>query len=295
MYANGFEKNQLTWFDRDGRRLDALTEPGQFGEIAIAPDGAGVAMDARGPDGADISVLDLERGVATRLTCNGDGRAPVWSPDGRRIVFARDGDLYLQDSRGASDAQELYASDERKTPNDWSSDGRFLLFTSTSLTTGFDVWVMPMSGDEGAPRPFVQTTGQDGLASFPPDGRYVVYLSSESGQNEVYVRSFPDGEERWKVSQDGGVDPRWRRDGREILYLYGPRTLMGVDVTTNPVLELGTPRALFESTFVHAGSWDRNNAYDVTADGDRLLVTAPSEGDFPSLTVLLNRQTLPEE
>jgi Tol biopolymer transport system component len=291
MYVGGSQMlSRLTWFDRDGRSIGPVTDPGVYSEVALSPDGKSVAMDSGDLGRTDVSVLDFGRSVTTRLTHDGAGRAAVWSADGKQIVYSdNSGNLFLTAASGAAALQMLYKSDEPKTPNDWSRDGRFLLFTSTNSKTANDLWVMPMTG-ERTPTLFVQTVGQDGLGSFSPDGRFVLYLSNESGQNEIYVKSFPDAERRWQISKGGGVDPRWRHDGREILYMSGSK-LMGVEVTTSPSFQLGAPTPLFEAPFVQAGNWARNNAYDVTADGKKILATIPL-GQTPAgpLTIVLNWQ-----
>jgi dipeptidyl aminopeptidase/acylaminoacyl peptidase len=146
-----------------------------------------------------------------------------------------------------------------------------------------------MTGDH-TPKPFVQTEAQEGLGQFSPDGRYVVYISNESGQNEIYVRSFPDGNGKWQISKGGGVDPRWRRDGREIVYLGG-QSIMSVEVNTSPVFQPGTPKMLFDAPFQQAGNWARNNSYDISADGKKFLAVTPVGQDLAApITVVLNWQ-----
>jgi hypothetical protein len=133
--------------------------------------------------------------------------------------------------------------------------------------------------------------GDEGLGAFSPDGPFEAYVSRESGQNEIYVRSFPDGDGRWQVSKDGGVDPRWRRDGKELFYLQGTK-VMAVEISSSPTFQPGTPKELFEAPFAQAGDWSRNSAYDVSPDGKRFLATVPAAqnlSDTP-ITVVLNWQ-----
>ena len=295
IYRSGNQsQNQISWTDRQGKVLSTVTEPGQYSEIAISPDAKSVAMTSGGPGRTDISVLDLARSVNTRLTFDpAADNAAVWSPDGKQIVFRSDrdgpGNLYIKASSGAVNEEVLYKSPEPKTPNDWSRDGRFLLYTVLSTKTGNDLWYLPMTGDR-TPKPFVQNAGEEGIGQFSPDGRFVAYISNESGQNDIYVRSFPDGNGKWQVSKGGGVDPRWRRDGKEIVYLNGSR-VMSVEVNTNPTFQPGVPKLLLEAPFVMAGAHNKNNAYDISPDGKRFLATLPVGQNLSSpITVVLNWQ-----
>jgi serine/threonine protein kinase len=295
IYRSGNQgQNLLSWTDRQGKVLNTVTEAGQYGEVAISPDAKSVAMTSGGPGRTDLSVLDLARSVNTRFTFDpAADNAAVWSPDGKQIVFRSDrdgaGNLYIKTSSGAANEELLYKSPDPKTPNDWSRDGRFLLYTAGSAKTGNDLWYLPMTGDR-TPKPFVQTSAQEGIGQFSPDGRFVAYVSNESGQNEIYVRSFPDGSGKWQISKGGGVDPRWRRDGKEITYLSGTR-MMSAEVNTSPSFQPGTPKLLFEAPFVQAGNNGRNNAYDISPDGKRFLATMPVGQSLSApITVVLNWQ-----
>jgi eukaryotic-like serine/threonine-protein kinase len=279
IYQSGNQsQNQLSWIDREGKVLSTASESGTYSEIAISPDAKSVSMTSGGPGRSDISVLDLARSVNTRFTFDpAADNAAVWSPDGKEIVFSSDrdglGNIYIKASGGAANEEVLYKSPEPKTPNDWSRDGRFLLYTAGSAKTGNDLWYLPMTG-ERTPKPFVQTAAQEGLGQFSPDGRFVAYVSNESGQNEIYVRSFPDGRGKWQISKGGGVDPRWRRDGKEITYLSGTR-MMAVEVSTSPAFQPGTPKMLLEAPIIQAGNYNRNNGYDISPDGKKILATMP--------------------
>jgi dipeptidyl aminopeptidase/acylaminoacyl peptidase len=185
----------------------------------------------------------------------------------------------------------LYKSPEPKTANDWSKDGRFLLFSTLhGSQTKNDIWYLPMTG-ERKPMPFLQGSSNEGLGQFSPDGRYVVYLSDEAGTNEIYVRTFPDGNGRWQISKTTGYDPRWRADGKEIIYLSA-RKVMAVDVTLTPTFVPGTPKELFEAPIVNAGSFARNPGYFVSPDGKAFLVNMPvGPNASRPLNVVLNWQS----
>jgi Tol biopolymer transport system component len=190
---------QLTWFDRQGKRLGTVGGVSRaLGVMRISPDGTRLAAQRREPGAeADIWVVDLAQGAETRLTTDpAADSAPIWSPDGRQIVFAsqREGtlNLYVRAADGAGSDELLLKTGERKTPLDWSLDGRFLLFYVLTAK-GSDVWVLPMEAGPGGQRkpvPYLHTDAIETNAVFSPDGRFVAYESNESGPNEVYVRPF---------------------------------------------------------------------------------------------------------
>ncbi|MFN2456550.1 MAG: TolB family protein, partial [Pyrinomonadaceae bacterium] len=172
-------------------------------------------------------------------------------------------------------------------PQDWSSDGRFLLYGEIDSKTNADLWVLPLFGDQ-KPIPFLQTTFNENQSAFSPDGRWIAYVSNESGPAQVYVQSFPVSGGKWMVSTTGGSQPKWRRDGKELFYLGPDRKLMAVDVKEDAnKFEAGSPRALFETrVFVGFGFI---SGYQVSRDGQRFLVNTPLEESAPSpLTVILN-------
>jgi Tol biopolymer transport system component/tRNA A-37 threonylcarbamoyl transferase component Bud32 len=306
----------LLWFSRSGALENTALKPG-FVDVALSPDGmraAGSSSDvsmrgvltggfipgglSRMPRAANLWIGDLDRGTRRRLTSSTalDG-SPVWSPDGQRIVFAsnRDGvaSLYQIAPSGGSE-HLLLESKANPMPTDWSKDGRFLLYSTFSEKSQEDIWVLPMAGDGSvAGKPFLYISSQfsEGEARFSPDGQWVAYRSNETGQSEVYVRSFPTPSVVVPVSTGGGTEPRWRRDGRELFY-HGPRgRIMAVDVATAPVFKVtGEARRLFDAPFF--GGPNRPNSFDVDANGSRFLVNASPDGklDHGSITILLNWQ-----
>src|SRR5262249_34505780 len=160
------------------------------------------------------------RGLRTRLTFDPAlNVAPIWSPDGTRIVFSsnRRGNmnLYQKASSGAGSDEAVLKSDVYGVPYSWSRDGRYLLYTSGDPGSATDLWVLPWFGEK-KPFPFLQTRFAETRAKFSPDGRWVAYTSNESGRNEVYVTLFPKADGKWQVSTGGGTSARWRQDGREL-------------------------------------------------------------------------------
>jgi Tol biopolymer transport system component len=302
--TGGPSLSQLVWFDREGRGVGEVHEPGDFQQFAISPDGTRVAMARRDErDGsANIWALELQRGTNSRVTL-GRSRdsSPVWSPDARRIAFASDrGDsmnIYATASSGGG-SEELLLSvhkPEQPIPTDWSRDGRVLLDSAISPKTGSDLLVLPVEGErpstssgrpelaEGRkPIPIASGSFNESDGRFSPDVRYVAYVSDESGRNEVYVQAFPPAEGKWQVSAGGGTRPRWRRDGRELFFLASDGALMSVEIEqSGPALRLGVPRP---QTLLRGA-----DDYEVSPDGRRILTkTALRRQGDNALQVVLN-------
>jgi Tol biopolymer transport system component len=219
-----------------------------------------------GADAVNIWLLDLSRGGAsTRFTFGSlVDTNPVWSPDGSRIIFSsnRDGpyNLYQKPANGVKDEEVLLKSSEDKEATSWSRDGRFLVYTVVHPKTKADIWVLPLDGDR-KPVPFLITEFNERQARFSPDGHWVAYTSDESGQDEVYVRSFSmnsagtavEAGGKWPISSGFGRQPHWRRDGRELYYQSRGGRILPVEIATNPAFRAGNPQPLGVSTFP---SWD---------------------------------------
>jgi Tol biopolymer transport system component len=241
---------------------------------------------------SDIWVIDLAGGAPSRFTFDTSvDFAPVWSPDGQRIVFAslREGapNLFQKMANGSGQEDSLYKSPLAKLPSDWSKDGRFIICGTVDPKTRWDLWVLSVSDQKW--EPFLQTPANESRALFSPNGRWVVYESDESGRKEIYVQSFPASGAKWQISVSGGSQPRWRRDGKELFYLAGDRKITVVDVNTDALtFGHGTPKALFE-TRISKGDNQAGDQYVVTADGQRFLVnTLAEEGAYNHIGVVLN-------
>src|SRR5688572_11768275 len=194
--------------------------------------------------------------------------------------------LYQRAASGAGQDEALLKSDDSKLPNDWSADGRFILYQTRTPT---DLWVLPLSGEQ-KPFPFLQAEFSEGWGRFSPDGRWVAYTSNESGTWQVYVQSFPASGGKWQVSTNGGTHPQWRRDGKELFYISADRKLMAVDVKgEGPTFDAGVPKALFELRLQTLGLPRPGEVYVTAADGQRFLVTsAPEERITTPTTVVMN-------
>jgi serine/threonine protein kinase/Tol biopolymer transport system component len=286
---------QFVWFDSDGKPGTAISEPGTEGEPLLSPDGNRLAylVTDSGGKSSDVWILDLARGVRTRFTFGPDvADSPVWSPDGSRIVYDlfHDGrqDLYLKNASGAGTAQMLFHSDANKAPLDWSRDGRYILFATLDPQgkTKYDIWALPMFGDN-KPFPFIHSEFNEPAATFSPDGHWVAFESDESGNFEIYLTPFPAGGGKWQVSQGGGVQPIWNRDGHTLYYVAPGGKLMAVSIAEkDSAVEIGTPHMLFQTTIADAGAFGR--AYSVMPDGKRFLVEKQERGTAPPLTLVAN-------
>jgi Tol biopolymer transport system component len=275
---------QMTWLDRGGKPIGSVGEPRAFAipvrSLALTRDAARAAVGISPTPAGDLWIVEFTRGTSTRLTFHENAEVnPVWSPDGRRIVFRANrqgvGDLYVKDARGISDETRLLETAEPETPTDWSPDGRFVLFSRPGPNSGMDLWLLPFDGDR-VPWPLLATPFDETVGRFSPDGRWIAYESNESGRSEIYLRQLawsadgtPSVGAKWLVSTDGGADARWRRDGRELLYRHPSGAMMAAEVSfRGETPQTSIPRRLFTLP-PSVLNWD------VAADGKRFLVLLP--------------------
>jgi Tol biopolymer transport system component len=292
-YSGVGGEDQLVWLDRAGKPVGTIGTPGSPEWPVISPDERTVAearVDLRTAT-FDIWLHDLVHGTESRFTFDQrNDQLPIWSPDGTKLIFSSDrsGKLvpYLKASSGASNEEPVGGEwTGSTTPTDWSADGRFVLLNSLVNKTGYDLWVLPMQGD-GKAFPFLQTEFNERNGKFSPNGRYVAYESSESGNYEVYVQPFPEKHSKWQVSVKGGSNPVWSRDGKELFYIDADRKLMGTDVSTGAKFEHGIAKQLFEVTV--RGPLN----YDVSRDGKRFLMSQPLASNVTqSMTLIVNWYT----
>jgi len=292
--SGGSEGKTQTWIDRTGRTLGVVGPTGEMIDPEISPDEKRVAIaygDAS-KNGMDIWLLDVARGTSSRFSFGpSNDYNPIWSGDGSRIYFvsrekAHD-DIYQKPASGAGEQELTFASEEDKSLEDVSRDGRFLAYSIfRSAGTGSDLFVLPLEG-ERKPTPLLIAPHNEGFARFSPDGRFIAYVSDETGKEEVYVLTFPAPTGKWQISTNGGVQPRWRNDGREIYYLAPNSRIMAVPVkAAGAVFEAGMPADLFETGLVGIGV---RNHYAVSTDGQRFLVGIRAGGENPPpVTFVLN-------
>jgi Tol biopolymer transport system component len=289
-YSAGLGERQVAWFDRLGRVVERIGSPLPVQDLALSPDGKRAAVQWAAND---IWVVDLVRaGVPSRLTFTQSVEdLPVWSPDGSRILFnSTEGgntDIYWKASSGAGNEEAIAKSGTVKRPTDWSHDGRFILYDNEESASRSDLWVLPITGDK-KPIPFLRTPFAEQQGRMSPDGKWIAYISDESGREEVYVQTFPASGGKWQVSTSGGVTPRWRRDGRELFYLAPDRKIMSVEVRAGAAFEFSAAKPLFDAPIDIVASASANR-YDVSADGQRFLIGAPAETTSPApITVVVN-------
>jgi Tol biopolymer transport system component len=278
------EERTLVWFDRRGRSLRELGEPGRYDRPRISPDGRSVAVEIEDPgDGTrNLWIMDAERGLPTRFTASrGKDEHAVWSPDSRRIAFASDrngsSSIWVQAIEGG-DAAEVATLPGRLVPISWSPDGRYL-----SVAAAADIWIVPLSGAE--PYRFASTEEfAEWGATFSPDGQWVAYASNESGSPELYLTSFPTPGRKIRVSPGGGASARWSTNGRELLYVTQESEIYSVAVEIHGRdVAVGATQLLFEESAAREG--------DVAPDASTLLLLlAPDAADRPPLQLIENWQ-----
>jgi Tol biopolymer transport system component len=261
----------------------------------MSPDGRQVAVLRSVNDNADIWLLEVGRGFMRRLTFDaGLDILPIWSPDGGRIAFSsnRRGqlDLYLKPANGAGIEELLLATPEVEISQDWSPDGRVLLYRSRDPKGDLDLWALPLDG-ERKPIPVTQTDFNEKDAQFSPDGKWIAYQSDESGRFEIYVQSFTGPGGKSQISVDGGAQVRWRRDGRELFYIGLDNRLMAAPIRLDSaamVIEAGAPVPLFATRVGGAVLNSDSQQYVVSTDGQRFLMNTVVEEAVSPLTVILN-------
>lgn len=282
---------RLLWLDRNGKESPALPELRTYADFSLAPDGKRIAFDeADSADKGDLWIRDLSRGVTTRFTFDKERDfAPQWSPDGRKIVYSREGkkawDLYVKDASGTGEAELLFESEENKFVTHWTQDGAYVIFARLGQDAGWDIWALPMKG-ERKPIPLVKTQFAEHGGVVSPDGRFLAYRSNESGRSEVYVQEFPEARSKFQVSTNGGADPFWKGDGRELYYRTRDRRIIAVPIQPGATFNVGPPETLFETTFATVTA---RGLYRPTPDGQRFLVVAPLGREaIPPTTVVVN-------
>jgi len=296
-------RREYVWFDRSGKQLGTIGEPNMGSNPVLSPDGRRLAMQStRAGGNTDIWLFDILRNVLTRFTFDPAGEYnPIWSPDGSRIAFGSTRgnalNLYVKPATGVGAEELLFQSDRGLIAQDWSRDGQFILYLrgdeKANFDTGSDLWALPLTGDR-KPFPVAQAKFDERDGQFSPDSKWVAYASNESGQSQIYIQPFPKATSKSQVSVNGGFQPRWRPDGKEMFYLRPDGELMAVPLKyaqDSQQLEPGNPLPLFMTTVpggVEQSILNRQQ-YVVSPDGQRFLIgTGIQESVTLPITVLLN-------
>jgi len=283
--AAGFGR-ALVWVNRQGvaRPLGDLRR--DFREPRLSPDGKRLAATAS-PD--DIWVYAMTRGVLSRLTFEaGEDESPIWSPDGRRIAFAGDRpkrQIFWKPADGSGSEEALATLEQHAHLSSWSRDGKRIAYAALDPATGWDIWVLPL--EDRKPQPFLRTPFEEIMPAFSPDGRWLAYNSNESGRPEVYVRPVSGEGGKWQISADGGLEPLWAPNGRELFYRNGEQVL-AAQVEAGPAFRAGKPRLLFAGPYVSGVTESRSRHYDIAPDGREFVMVKETAEGATQIQVVLN-------
>jgi serine/threonine protein kinase len=289
--SGGLQSNQskLVWVNRNGTEQPLSAPEHNYVYVRLSPNGRRVAVAIAEDQGSQVWLYDFQE-TLTRLTFVGlANNVPTWTPDGKRIAFLSNKEgqnVFWQLADGSGGLEQLTTNDFLHAALSFTPDGQQMAFIESNPTTGYDIWVMRMSDRKA--QPFIRTPFNESCPQFSPDGHWMAYVSNESAHNEIYVQSYPGPGGKWQISTEGGTEPVWNRNGRELFYRNGNK-MMAVDVATQPTFAGGKPRVLFEGPYVPTPATFPN--YDVSPDGQRFLMLKPSEQDQAAQTqinVVLN-------
>jgi Tol biopolymer transport system component len=276
---SGVFERRLAWVGRDGTVGQIPAPPDAYTDPTISPDGRSVALSVQGTT-QKLWIYDVARSTLTPLTAPGSVQSPIWTPDGRRVVYraTRAGyrNLFSRFADGSGEEERLTTSDRMQTPSSISSDGKLLLFIEIAPDSGQDIWMKRLDGPQSPPEPVMKTRSAEVSPQLSPDGHWLAYGSDESGRSEIYVSAYPGPGGRIVISTGGGAEPRWSKDGRELFYRAGDR-MMAVTVAPGSSLTASSPRMLFEGRYKVSDA--SSGGFDVAADGRFLMIqsTVPEQ------------------
>ena len=286
-------ENSLVWVDQKGTAQQVLPFKTPFHAPRLSPDGQRIAYTARGRE-SHAWEYDPVRGTTTRLTGEGKTTDVIWSPDGKRVAFewweSGPSNLYWQPVDGSSPKERLTTSEYMQFPGSWSPDGSMLAFVEDHPNSGPDILLLDLRSRRI--KPFLNTKSAEFYPEFSPDGRWMAYDSDESGREEVYVRPFPGPGGKWQISHEGGIEPLWARNGKQLFYRW-QKQVWAVDILTEPTFRPGKPRLLFEQPgFLSAGPI---RTWDLSLDGQRFLMVKLDERKPTVVTEMILVQNWFEE
>ncbi len=285
IYFTGDDRGRsLVAVDRQGREQVLTPEHRAYDGPRYSPDGNRVALRIW-EGGPHIFVYEIGRGTFTRLTFDPPNYYPEWSPDGRRVAFVTEGDggmdLYWRAADGSGSPEPLVTADGPQWEAAFAQDGSRLVYRQNDPETGRDLWVVSLDGN-AEPEPLLKTPDQERAPRVSPDGQFVAYVSDETRRAEVFVRTFEESGGKWQISGDGGTEPLWSRDGKELFYRRGDE-LIAVAVETQPAFSIGASQVLFEGPYVPN---PMHTNYDIHPDGDRFVMVKSAEGERQVVVVL---------
>jgi serine/threonine-protein kinase len=284
---------RLVWVSRNGTEQALPAPPRNYTYPRLSPDGRRLALTIR-DETTQTWLYDFGRDTLTRLTFDGTvDEVPVWTPDGKRIahISNKDGavNIYWESADGGGSLERLTTSQDTNAPSSFSPDGKFLAYIDINGTTGYDLWVLRLSDRKA--EPFLKTPHGEAAPRFSPDGRWLAYVSDESGRYEVYVQPYPGPGGKYQISTDGGTEPVWNPNGKELFYRSGDK-MMAVDISTQGGFSAGKSKMLFQGPYLPTvGTFP---LYDVSPDGQRFLMLKPIE-QTASLTQIVVVQNWFEE
>lgn len=276
---------QYVWRDPQGKLLGAIDGAGSV--VSISRDGRRLVTDR----GGNVWIIDVATGAATQLTFNHRILNPIWSPDGRFVAYHNSAGIVRKPANGAGPEEVLLRTRSLSIPKSWSPDGRYIAYDEVTSRNDAHLFALPLEGDR-KPLALATASGNTDQGQFSPDGHWLAYTSNESGQSEIYVVPFPPNPAggKWLVSRGGGVQPRWRHDGKELFYISPDWKMMAVDVSISPTFQSGTPHPLFDTDMVDTGIRTGPISWDIAPDGKRFLIISPDSAGTTSLNVILNWQ-----
>jgi len=298
-YAVGPAENggrTLHWVDRQGKATPLPLPPRSYLDPRLSPDGKLLALEVEGPN-HDFYAYDFARAVMSRITNDGTSHAPIWSPDGKRIAFRtwKGGKMTLawMPSDRSGPEEMLVKVPAWQSAVSFSPDGNHLAFDQVAFDSSREdgVWIMPLTGDR-EPRPFAKSRFPVGAGKFSPDGNWVVYCSMESGKAEIYVQPWPGPGAKIQISSEGGMDPIWRRDGKEIFYRNASK-MMAVPDSTQVSFQAGRPQMLWEGEYMFGLSSSCGlrgvtfTSYDVSLDGQRFLMIKDNDQNMYATKIVV--------
>ena len=296
----GVSGSHLVWVSRDGKEVPLPAPVRSYNQPRLSPDGRRIAVDVvAGATQVQVWLYDIPAGSLSPFTFTGGNRHAVWTPDGTRIAFQSDREGPQQvfwkrlDGSGVEERLTQNTASQAGTvydiPYSFTPDGRVLTTARVGPTTGADIFAVPVEGGAAQPQRVLHSTAADGAPQLSRDGRWLAYASDESGRREIYVQAFPGPGGKWQVSTDGGNEPLWNPNGRELFYRSGDG-MMSVEVNTASGFAPGKPRVLFTGPYRKGSAWWARPNYDVTADGQRFLMLKNADDPAPAteIAVVLN-------